>query len=158
MCRGSAVDPVSTPGPGPFAACHSPSLTPFPVTLFSCTINKARKGQKQYLKKKKISCQAKQCLFNSLGDFGAFRYQRCWFFLLFLFQLTWREHCRCSISQGILSAAREVRDFPHKYPIVGAELELLHQLFSFRQLQVFHCDRPLQLTQFIGEIFNFFLV
>ena len=43
MCQGSAADLGSTPGPGPLAACHSPSLTLFPVTLFSCTINKARK-------------------------------------------------------------------------------------------------------------------
>ena len=78
--------------------------------------------------------------------------------ILEVLQLTWREHCRCSIGQGLLPAAREVRDFPDKYPIVCAELELLHQLFGFRQLQVFHCDRPLQLTHFIGEIFNFFLV
>ena len=35
MCRGSAADPGSTPGLGPFAAWHSPSLTLFPVTLFS---------------------------------------------------------------------------------------------------------------------------
>ena len=33
--------------PGPFAACHSPSLIVFPVTLFSCPVNKARKGQKK---------------------------------------------------------------------------------------------------------------
>ena len=29
--EGSAADPGSTPGPGPFAACHSPSLTLLPV-------------------------------------------------------------------------------------------------------------------------------
>ena len=47
MCRGSAADPGSTPGPGPFAACHSLSLTLFPVKLFICTINKARKRPKK---------------------------------------------------------------------------------------------------------------
>ena len=41
------MDPGSTPGPGPPAACHSPSLTLFPVTLFSYPVNKARKGQKK---------------------------------------------------------------------------------------------------------------
>ena len=34
MCRGSAVDLGTTPGPGPSAACHSPFPTLFPVTLF----------------------------------------------------------------------------------------------------------------------------
>ena len=57
MCRGSAVDLGSTPGPGPFAACRSLSLALFPVTLFSCTINnKARKGPP---KKRKIKPQIK---------------------------------------------------------------------------------------------------
>ena len=45
MYRGSAADPGSTPGPGPFAACHSPSLTLFPVTLFSYPVNKAKNKQ-----------------------------------------------------------------------------------------------------------------
>ena len=31
----------------------TPSLTLFPVTLFSCTVNKARKGQKNIKKKQK---------------------------------------------------------------------------------------------------------
>ena len=31
MCQGSAADPGSTPELGPFAACHSPSLSLFPV-------------------------------------------------------------------------------------------------------------------------------
>ena len=54
MCWGSAAEPGSTPGPGPLAACHSPSLTLFPVTLFSFPINKARKRpkKKKNLKKK----------------------------------------------------------------------------------------------------------
>ena len=46
----SAVDLGSTPDLGPFAACHSPSLSLFPVTLFSCTINKAIKTPKKILK------------------------------------------------------------------------------------------------------------
>ena len=56
MYQGSAVDLGTTPGPGPFAACHSPSHTLFPVTLFSCTVNKARKGQKNIKKKKTYLC------------------------------------------------------------------------------------------------------
>ena len=43
MCWGSAG---STPGLGPFAACHFPSLSLFPVPLFTCTVNKVIKGQK----------------------------------------------------------------------------------------------------------------
>ena len=47
MCWSSAVDLRLTFGWGPFATCHSPSLTLFPVTLFSCTVNKkTQKGQK----------------------------------------------------------------------------------------------------------------
>ena len=53
MCRGSAADLGSTPGPGPFAACHSPSLTLFPVYLFTCTIEIKPERPKKYLKKKK---------------------------------------------------------------------------------------------------------
>ena len=44
---GSAADSGSTPGPGPPAACHPPSLTLPPVTLFNYPVNKARKGQKK---------------------------------------------------------------------------------------------------------------
>ena len=53
LCRGSAGDQGSTPGPGPFAGCHSPFLTLFPVTLFSYPVNKARKGQTKKKKGKK---------------------------------------------------------------------------------------------------------
>ena len=47
MCRGSAADPGLTPELGPFAVCHSPSLSlPVSCHIFSCSINKAIKGQK----------------------------------------------------------------------------------------------------------------
>ena len=42
----SAADLGLAPGLGPLAAHQSLSLSLFPVTLFSCTINKAIKGQK----------------------------------------------------------------------------------------------------------------
>ena len=42
MCRGSAADPGSTPG-----LSLPLSLTLFSVTLFSCTVNKARKVKKK---------------------------------------------------------------------------------------------------------------
>ena len=44
--RGSTVDRGLTPGPGPFAACHSPSLTLFPVTIFKLYCHYSQKGQK----------------------------------------------------------------------------------------------------------------
>jgi len=72
--------------------------------------------------------------------------------------LTWGEHRRRSTGHSILSAAGEVGDFPHEYAVVGAELEFSEQLFGFRQLQVSHGDGPLELTHFIGEVFNLFLV
>ena len=40
LCSGPGFDSR----PGPFAACHSPSLTLFPVTLFSCPVNKDQKN------------------------------------------------------------------------------------------------------------------
>ena len=42
-CVLAAVDPGSTPSLGPFAARHSSSLILFPVRVFSCPINKAKK-------------------------------------------------------------------------------------------------------------------
>ena len=50
MYRGfvlAATDPGSTPGLGPFAACHSHALILFPVKEFSCPINKKPEGQKE---------------------------------------------------------------------------------------------------------------
>ena len=53
MGPGSAADPGSAPGPGPFATCRSPSLALFPVALFGCPVSEARKGPKNIIKKKK---------------------------------------------------------------------------------------------------------
>ena len=44
MCRGfilAAADPGSTPGPGTICCMSLSPLTPFPVSFFSCTPNKA---------------------------------------------------------------------------------------------------------------------
>ena len=67
MSRGSAADPGSTPGLGPFAACHSLSLTLFPVKLFISTVNKARKKAKKILKKKKNITSAVSLAEGKLG-------------------------------------------------------------------------------------------
>ena len=51
MCQGSAADPDSTPGLGPFAVCHYPSLSPVSCCIFIWSINKAIKRPNKYLKK-----------------------------------------------------------------------------------------------------------
>ena len=41
--------PGSTPSPGPFAACHSPSLTLFPVFVLTFSENSSCLNMKQYV-------------------------------------------------------------------------------------------------------------
>ena len=57
LCSG----PGWIPSLRPFAACHSPSLTLFPVTLFSCTVSKAKKAKEIQKKNKKTKKNQKVC-------------------------------------------------------------------------------------------------
>lgn len=72
--------------------------------------------------------------------------------------LTWREHRRHAAGHSFLPATREFRDFPDEYPVVGAGLELSHQLLGLGQLQVSHGDGPFQLAQFAHQVLDLFLV
>ena len=70
MCQGSAADLGSTPSPGPFAACHTPSLSPCFCHIFSCTFNKAIKRPQKLLSGKEWTHSWRSC---------------CWLFLIDMF-------------------------------------------------------------------------
>lgn len=72
--------------------------------------------------------------------------------------LTRRERGGRPASHSLLPAAREVSNLPHKYPIVGAELQFPHQLLRFQQLQVPNADGSLQLGHLDREALNLLLV
>lgn len=72
--------------------------------------------------------------------------------------LTRGEHGGRPAGHGLLPAAGEVGDLPHKYPVVGAVLQLPHQLLRLQQLQVPDAHGSLQLGHLDDQTLDLLLV